>query len=184
VTEIAERYRNVANQFTSRVRAVPASEWDNPSPCEGWVARDIVRHLVEWVPGFLSSGAGVEMPPLLSVDVDPIGAWEGLDRALQSLLDDPESAAREFFNEHTGRHSLEDAVGMFILGDVLVHTWDLARATNLDETLDADEVRRMLEGLEPMADTLSESGQFGPRVEVRADADEQTRLLAASGRQP
>ena len=29
------------------------------------------------------------------------------------------------------------------VGDILVHTWDLARATGQDETLDPDEVQRI-----------------------------------------
>jgi uncharacterized protein (TIGR03086 family) len=73
---------------------------------------------------------------------------------------------------------------MFVLGDVLVHTWDLARATGLDETLDADEVHGMLVGMEPLDEMLRQSGQYGPRVDVPADADEQTRLIAFTGRHP
>jgi uncharacterized protein (TIGR03086 family) len=73
---------------------------------------------------------------------------------------------------------------MFILGDVLVHTWDLARATGQDETLDPDEVHRMRAGLEQMGDMLSQSGHYDKAVAVAADADEQTRLLALTGRHP
>jgi uncharacterized protein (TIGR03086 family) len=184
VSEISERYRNVAGKFTATAQAVPDAAWDNPAPCEGWAARDIVRHLVEWVPPFLSSGASVELQSGPSVDEDPVGAWRQLNDALQALLDDPDTAARAFTNEHTGSHRLDEAIGQFILGDVLVHTWDLARATGLDEHLDADEVRGMLEGIEPMGDTLSQSGHYGPRVAVPQDAHEQTRLLAFTGRQP
>jgi uncharacterized protein (TIGR03086 family) len=75
-------------------------------------------------------------------------------------------------------------IGMIVLGDVVVHTWDLARAAGLDEKLDPDEVHGMLEGMLPMDDMLRQSGQFGPRVEVPDDADEQTRLIAFTGRQP
>jgi hypothetical protein len=42
-----------------------------------------------------------------------------------------------------GDHPLDQAIDRFVLGDVLVHTWDLARATGQDETLDAAEVERM-----------------------------------------
>jgi uncharacterized protein (TIGR03086 family) len=73
---------------------------------------------------------------------------------------------------------------MFCTGDVLVHTWDLARATGLDERLDPDEVHRMYEGMEPMDEVLRQSGQFGPRVRVPDDADEQTKLIAFTGRRP
>ena len=52
MSEISERYRKVAAAFTQRAEAVPDDAWDNPAPCEGWVARDIVGHLVEWLPAF------------------------------------------------------------------------------------------------------------------------------------
>ena len=76
------------------------------------------------------------------------------------------------------------AIAMFILGDVFIHTWDVARATGLDETLDAGEVHRMLIEAEPYDAMLRASGQYGPRVAVGPDADEQTRLIAFMGRQP
>jgi hypothetical protein len=54
----AERHRQVAASFTDRVRGTRC--WDAPSPVEGWVARDVVRHLTDWFPAFLAAGAGVE----------------------------------------------------------------------------------------------------------------------------
>lgn len=65
-----------------------------------------------------------------------------------------------------------------------MHTWDLARATGQDETLDAELCASMLEGMESFEDAMRSSGQYGPRVEVPADADPQTRLLAFIGRDP
>ncbi len=32
--------------FDSRVQATPTDRWSSPSPCEGWVARDVVAHAV------------------------------------------------------------------------------------------------------------------------------------------
>ena len=183
MSEISERYRKVAERFTQRVAEVPESAWENPAPCEGWVARDVVRHLVEWVPGFLFGGAGLEVPEVPPVDEAPAEAWRVLDDALQAALDDPEMATHEF-DMRMGRFSVENAIDTFILPDVLVHTWDLARATGLDESLDADEVHRLFVGMEPHDELLRNSGHYGARVEVPADADEQTRLLAFIGRRP
>jgi uncharacterized protein (TIGR03086 family) len=182
MSEISERYTNVAGQFTRRARSVSDGAWDNPAPCEGWVARDVVRHMVDWMPGFFLSNAGLELPTP-SVDEDPAGAWEAVSNAIQAALDEPEIAAREF-DMRAERYTVEQAVATFCIGDVLVHTWDLARATGLDETLDPDEVHRMLEGIEPIDDLLRQSGHYGARVEVRDDADEQTRLIAFTGRRP
>ena len=145
MSEISERYRKVAGQFTEVATAVPEDAWDNPAPCEGWVARDVVRHLVEWIPPFLRersrhrSADGTE-----SVDDDPVAAWKVLSDGIQALLDDP-ADRRESVQSRTRRtaHASKDAIDMFFLNDVLIHTWDLARATGGDETLDADEVHRM-----------------------------------------
>jgi len=183
VSTYADHYKKVAVEFTRRVEAVPANAWDNPAPCEGWVARDVVRHLVEWVPGFFSSYAHLALPTPPSVDDDPVAAWRVLDDALQSALDHPEIALREFDMRGT-TYSVEHAIDMFVSGDLVVHTWDVARATGLDETLDPDEVHALFVGMEPMDEMLRKSGHYGPRVEVPDDADEQTRLIAFTGRRP
>ncbi len=184
VSTYLERYRRVAGDFTRRVEAVPPAAWDNPAPCEGWVARDIVGHLTEWIPGFLAArGVDLGLAALPPVADDPAEAWTRLDASLQAALDDPEVATREI-DTGLGLQTVEHAIDGFCTGDVLVHTWDLARATGLDETLDPDEVHRMLAEMEPLDAALRKSGHFGPRVEVPAEADEQTRLLAFLGRQP
>lgn len=181
--DTAARYRKVAAGFARRVSEVPSAAWANPAPCDGWLARDVVRHLAEWVPSFFPADAGVEMPAIPPVDDDPAAAWAALDAALQAALDDPAVAGTEF-DSRAGRHTVEGAIAMFILPDVLIHTWDLARAAGLDERLDADEVHGLLVGMEPYDEMLRQSGHYGPRVEVPADADEQTRLIAFTGRRP
>jgi uncharacterized protein (TIGR03086 family) len=180
---IAERYRKVAAGFTRTAQAVPDNAWSNPAPPDGWVAHDVVGHMVEWMPGFFLESVGLDAPTGPKVDEDPAGAWQALSDAIQAGLDDPEVSAREF-EMRAGRYRFDDAVATFCVGDVLVHTWDLARATGLDETLDPEEVRRLFEGMEPIDDILRQSGQYGARVDVPDDADMQTKLIAFTGRQP
>jgi uncharacterized protein (TIGR03086 family) len=181
MSDIAVRYRAIADLFDGRVRGVPADGWDRPAPCDGWVARDVVRHLVEWVPSMVLGGAGLPLPELPSVDDDPVEAWAGFDAHLRAVLDDPELAARPSTSQ-AGTYTVEEAIATFVISDVLVHTWDLARATGQDESLDPGEVHRAYEGMAPIEGMLKESGQFGPYVEVADDADEQTKLLAVCGR--
>jgi uncharacterized protein (TIGR03086 family) len=178
----AERFRTVAAGFSARADAV--TDWDVPSPCAGWSARDVVGHLVEWFPPFLSQGAGETLPTGPPVADDPAGAWHVLAGGVQALLDDPATATRRFAHPHAGEHALPDAITQFLLGDVLVHTWDLARATGQDETLDAAEVAAMLDGIEAYDDALREGGQYGAKVVVPAGASPQDRLLAFLGRRP
>lgn len=182
--DAAQEHRDIAGTFTERVRGVPAGGWDRPAPCEGWVARDVVGHLVEWFPGFLRAGAGIELPQGPPVGDDPVGAWQVHSDAVQAVLDDPGCGGRTLRNPHIGDIPLDRAISQFYTADVFLHTWDLARATGQDERLDPDRCAAMLEGMLPMEAAMRGSGHYGPRVEVPADADPQTRLLAFIGRDP
>lgn len=184
MTSAADEHRVIAGAFTDRVRGVRPEAWDDPAPCEGWVARDVVRHLVEWFPAFLKAGAGVDLPQGPPVDEDPVAAWNVHSNGVQALLDDPATQGRVLTNEHIGEVPLDQAVDRFYTADVFLHTWDLARATGQDERLDPDRCAQMLEGMLPLDELLRTSGQYGPRVEVPDTADVQTRLLAFIGRNP
>src|ERR1700739_53647 len=95
MSDIAERYERVTAQFTERVRAVPEDAWENPSPCEGWTARDVVGHLTQWIPAFFG-GQGVAFPPVPSVEDDPVGAWETVQATIAEALAVPAIARAPF----------------------------------------------------------------------------------------
>jgi uncharacterized protein (TIGR03086 family) len=178
----AQRHREIGGTFTERVRGV--SDWDVPSPVPAWTARDVVRHLVEWFPGFLAAGAGIKLAHGPSVDDDPVAAWQVHCDAVQEVLDDPETANRVLTNKHIGEIPLPQAIDRFYTADVFMHTWDLARATGQDDRLDPEFCAALLGGMQPLEDIIRGSGQYGPRVEVPADADAQTRMLGFIGRDP
>ncbi|HUR73515.1 MAG TPA: TIGR03086 family metal-binding protein [Sporichthya sp.] len=182
MSETADRYARVAADFTERVTAVPPAAWDNPAPCEKWVARDVVQHVVEVAGQFLGdSGADLPAPP--SVQDDPLGAWTTARDAIEAGLRDPDVAGA-IKESPMGAMTFEQMVGFFGIADLLIHTWDLARATGLDETLNPAEVHRLFEAMQPMDEMMRKGDAFGPKVEVAADADEQTRLIAFTGRTP
>ena len=181
----ADEYREIAGRFTGLVEGVPdEATWARPSPVAGWTARDVVRHLVEWFPGFLAGGAGVTLPVGPDVDDDPVAAWRTMSDGVQAVLDDPECVQKNLVNPHIGEVPLPEAVSRFFTADVFMHTWDLARATGQDETLDPQRCAVMLEGMQPLDELLRSSGQYGPKVEVPDDADVQAKLLAFIGRDP
>lgn len=183
MSEAATRYEKIADGFGARVAAVPADAWDRPAPCDGWRARDVVGHLAEWVPAFFAGVWDQDPPSLASAEDDPAATWAGLDAWLRAGFDDDELAASER-DTPMGRMRWEAAVDMIVSSDVLIHTWDLARATGLDERLDPDEVHTWVTSMEPSDAALRASGHYGPRVAVPDDAPEQDRLLAFLGRQP
>lgn len=180
----AEEYREIASTFTERVRGVAPDGWDAPAPVEGWAARDVVRHLVEWFHDFLHHGAGITLPSGPSVDDDPVAAWLVMTDGVQAVLDDPASADRVLSDRHIGEVPLPQAVSQFFTGDVFMHTWDLARATGQDETLDPRRCAEMYDGMQAYDEVLRASGHYGPKVDVPADSDPQTLLLAFIGRDP
>jgi uncharacterized protein (TIGR03086 family) len=76
------------------------------------------------------------------------------------------------------------AIAQFFTADVFMHSWDLARATGQDETLDPERCAQMFDAMQPYDEVLRSSGQYGPKTDVPADADPQTRMLAFIGRDP
>ncbi len=179
--DIDERYRRITGQFTACVRAVPLDAWDNPSPCEGWMARDVVGHLTGWIPGVFGP-LGVEFPPVPSVHDDPVAAWETVEATLAEALLDPVLAGR-IVETPFGTQSVAETIYMIVTGDVFTHTWDLARATGLAETLDPDQLQLMIVSIGAIPEeTLRADRMFGPPIEVSADADDQTKFLAFVGR--
>lgn len=183
--EHAATFRRIAADFTTAVDGVGPDGWDAEAPCDGWVARDVVRHLVEWVPWWVGEGTDHSIEVTIDVDEDPAGAWVQLRDQLQALLDRPEAASETFDSEmFGGAMPLGVAAERFVTGDVFVHTWDLARATGQDVAIDADFAAAMYEGMLPMDEMLRQSGHFGPRIDVADDADPVTRLVAFTGRTP
>lgn len=180
----ADEHRAVAARFTAVVRQAPAGSWDDPSPVGEWRARDVVGHLVEWLRGFLESGADVRLPDVPSVLDDPVTAWEQHVAGVQRLLDDPATHERMLSNPHVGDLPVDEAIDRFYTGDVFLHTWDLARATGQDANLDPERCATMLAGMEPLDDVLRQSGEYGPRVPVPDDAPAQDRLVGFIGRDP
>ena len=181
MSDIAERYARITGQFTDRVRAVPSAAWDNPSPCEGWTARDVVGHLTEWIQGFFGA-QGVHFPAVPSVQDDPVGAWESVQGAIADALSDPDLAAKQI-DTPFGTRSLAETVDMIVVGDVFTHTWDLSRATGQSDVLDPEQLQRMIAGMGTIPEeAMRADGMFGPQIEVADDTDDQTRFLAYVGR--
>src|SRR3954453_8382375 len=144
----AQEFRQIGGRFAALAAGVRPGRWDDPSPVEEWTARDVVRHLVGWFPPFLADGAGIELPGGPSVDDDPSGAWQHLYDQVLGLLEDPDSAGKVLSNPHIGDVPLPQAISQFFTGDVFQHTWDLAKATGQDATLDPERCAGMLAGME------------------------------------
>lgn len=87
-------------------------------------------------------------------------------------------------HRHTGENPVPVLIDRIFTGDVFFHTWDLARSSGQDDTLDADLVHEALLGMRAAEDVLRPSGQFGEQQPVPAGATEQEELFAFLGRDP
>ena len=180
MSEISQRYDRASSAFADRVAAVPDDGWDADTPCVGWTARDVVRHVVDGHGMFLGF-IGREPPSAAPVETAPDAAFDAVRRAVLARLQDPETATQTY-EGHFGVRTFEWAVDSFLSFDLVVHGWDLARATGGDETIDPEEIPRLLAAVEEWGDMARAPGVFGPPLDTPPGADDQTRLLAVLGR--
>lgn len=180
--DIADRYRHLAERFDRVAAAVPDDAWTNPSPCEGWTAADVVRHVADTEREMVARLQLAEVPDA-DADLHPQEAWREIRPVVQGLLDDPATAGHAY-DGYFGPTTFAQTIDTFYSLDLLVHAWDLARAARLTdlEPMPADDVAVSFEAMRPFSDTLRQPGLCGPELEPPAGADEQTRFLAFLGR--
>jgi uncharacterized protein (TIGR03086 family) len=179
-TSIATDYAAVLEPLLAVVDAVPAAGWDAATPCEDWTARDVVVHLVETQREFLT-GRGVDLGPVPDVAADPTGALRAHAGRVLAAVSDP-AVAEESYDGFFGPTTVGETLAQFYVWDMVVHRWDLARATGQDAGLTDAELDRIESGARSWGDALYMDGICRPAVDVPADASRETRVLALLGR--
>lgn len=193
MSEISDRYRRRADAFESKVAAVGAGQWSNPSPCAAWDARDVVRHIVS-MHGVMLRPVDRSPSPAPSVDDDPLAALKAARADVEALLDDAELADTEC-DTPAGRMTVARQIDEVVSDDLVLHGWDLARATGQDDTMDPQDVERLWSSTTAIPAEIMEKYRtpgafgpgievFGPAVEVAESAPLQDRLLGLIGRDP
>jgi uncharacterized protein (TIGR03086 family) len=145
-------------------------KWDRRSPCDAWTARGVLEHVIGFHDVLLLRPLALK--PHRPRD-DPQARWQ--------LTYD--SLSRAFAS---GGVAQLDALKLVpnLTRDVLVHTWDLARAVGADDRLDPAWCELCYAGLPADSSTSSAPGMFNAPVAVDDAADVQARLLARLGRDP
>src|SRR5215217_140176 len=174
-------YRAATDRAIAVVESVQPDQLASPTPCTEWSVQYLIDHLVGGTEYLLS--AAESRQPTQIAGATAADYRRGVTDVLNALRL-PGSLERTCTSPLGFEWPVSQAVaGTFM--DVLIHTWDLARATGQDETLDAvlvDACTAMF--LPEMPERGREAGIVGPAVEVGEDASAQDRLLAAMGRQP
>jgi uncharacterized protein (TIGR03086 family) len=182
---LGERHLAVCRRFGESVRAAKG-KWERPSPCDAWDARGVLEHVIGFHDVLLLRPLGLK--PDRPHD-DPQRRWEltygVLEKAFepgQGLFERVVDVPRLHDNPATRLDAR--AVMPNLTRDVLVHTWDLARAVGADDRLDGGWCEHFYAALpsDPMA--LSVSGMFDNPVAVGDHTGVQSKLLARLGRNP
>lgn len=176
--DVIDRVTGMVQGFDQRVQAAPADAWGNAAPCEGWTARDVVVHVANNLLGLGSVLAG-KQPRQIAPEEDIVAAWNEARDLLLGVI--PTADLTTNVPGPFGPMPANELLGRLVATDVLVHTWDLARAVGGDEHLDADAVAAAYKGLKPMGAMIRQPGVFGPRIDVEG-ADLQTEFLGFLGR--
>lgn len=159
--------------------AVPAEAWADPSPCAGWTARHVVAHLIDTQRNLLTDH-GHDLGPTPDL-IDPAAGFRDHAERVSTLItrDEVTDVAYDgFFGPTTVGATLEQ----FYVWDMLVHRWDIARATGGNDVISPEEMDRIEAGADSFGSALHMDGICGPAVTVPANADRQTRLLGRLGR--
>lgn len=177
--EVIQRVTGLIQGFDARVRAVDASSWANQSPCGEWTARDVVVHVANNLSRVGGLLAGTE-PVDVASDADITVAWDAA-RA-QFLTGIATGDLSTSLPGPFGPMPAEQLIGRLMSNDILVHTWDLARAVGGDERLDQAVAEAAYSGLLPLDAMIRQPGIFDAKVDPPEGADSQTKLLCFLGR--
>jgi len=169
---VADLHLAVCRRFGEAVRSAHG-KWDRRSPCDEWDARAVLEHVI----GF--HDVLVLRPLALKPDRprhDPQMRWQLTYDSLEEAL-------------VPGRATQLDTRRLIpkLTRDVLVHTWDLARAVEADDRLDPGWCELFYADLPADLQASSPPAMFKAPIvvnNVTSEIDVQARLLARLGRDP
>jgi len=190
MTVVDRAFERASDQFSRAVASIEQGSWGNPTVCEVPV-RELVEHVV----------AGNEFAVRLLGGASADGARAGIDRVrvraepIRQVKTSCAAQARAFSEADRGRllpHPSGDidydAFVCIRLGELVVHSWDIAVATSPEPAsmprLDPAAVADLWHRMQRHRDRMRQLGSYGDgrRPALAAGASLQERLLDAFGR--
>jgi len=179
-----------ACQRTAEVLAnVTDDRLDVSTPCERLSLRDLVAHVGGLALAFTAAarkefGELTDTPPVEGVPLDDDwrAAYPARLAELAAAWRDP--AAWEGMSRAGGVNFPGEVAGIVALTEVVIHGWDVARASGQDYDVDAATLDAVLPHVTAIAAEGPVEGLFGPAVPVADDAPALDRVIALTGRDP
>ena len=175
------------------IEQVPDDLLDGPTPCPAYTVGDLLDHVSGLALAFTSAARKASVPgspDRASGDVSRLGNdWRSrlpqeLD-ALAAAWRDP--AAWTGATRAGGVDLPGEIAGLVALDEVVVHGWDVARASGQTYACDPDLLEVVHDFLAPLAQSgqeASRDGIFGPAIAVPGDAPLLDRVIGLTGRDP
>ena len=176
-----------AHRVAALLDGVPDSALDAPTPCVDTPVAGLLDHLMGLSEGLRASAAKEPDqggPQASAANLDP--EWRTvLPKRLDALVAAwREPAAAEGKTSAGGVEMPATEIAAVTLNELVMHGWDLARATGQRYEADATDVAAILPFLEAFGSSEGVPGLFGPVVAVPDDAPAFDRALGLSGRDP
>ncbi|QRX95059.1 TIGR03086 family protein [Streptomyces noursei] len=194
---LIDRFLLSSREFERKLRSVRAEQWTWPTPCTEWNVRQLTNHVARGNRNYLRLLHGGDSAEFLRLrDVDALGS-DPLDAYIRSVQELARAFGQAGALQQVLDYPLGPVTGQQALAvrttDTTVHTWDLARAVDLDDALDAGLVIWIDEHLEDIYAGLAETPTAAetthrffaaPEGALTRDASLQSRLLYRMGRLP
>lgn len=169
--------------------AITDDQLSAPTPCTDTSVRDLLAHVIGLTEAFRQAATkeavGRSVPPAVGAESALPADWRSrIPAQLKALVEawrDP--AAWDGETEAGGVSAPAVVMATIALDEIVVHTWDLARATDQQPSVDPSHSTILLEFLR---DTPPEGtpGMFGPVVQVPVTAPSLDRIVGLTGRDP
>ena len=172
------------------IRTIRPDQLGAPTPCAEYDVRKLVNHLLFWGPSLEGAARKENVPPPAGAETDldlTGGDWATAleDQVARTVAAWSRPAAWEGTTHMGGPTELPASlVGGMVVGELVVHGWDLARATGQRPVWDDDLVEYLHEEVVQTAEVGRQMGVYGPEVAVPASASALDRTLARTGRDP
>jgi uncharacterized protein (TIGR03086 family) len=186
--------RPAADRMAELVRAVSEDQLDAPTPCAEMRLDDLLVHVDRFSRAFAAAAAKERGPLTSQPPPRPDAAQLGADWrvripeqlvALGAAWTDP--IAWEGTAQIGGGEMPAEGAGMAALDELVVHGWDVARASGQPFDCDRPSLEaclRFVVMISPPERRTGGDGLFEPAVEVPDDGPLLDRLIGLTGRDP
>lgn len=179
-----------ATPMNEIVHAIAPDQLRAVTPCTEYDVRGLLNHLLFWAPSLEAAARKEFVPPPAQSESEVVLADGDWARAVDLQLDRSVAAwSRPAAWEgitHMGspRELPAGMVGGMVLSELVVHGWDLARATGQHAEWDPELLVFVHDEVAKTAEQGREMGVYGPAVEVTDEAPTLDRVLGLTGRDP